>query len=202
SAFTVRDYHDFEHLYIETRLEEEVKISACGIMRAEFCKEFYQSAKIYGKKGGILNIGTYLGRSAIAFALGSKAVGGRKIIAVDPVLPTEFYDNVKKNGVSDYIIPFEMPSEELYNSWPKLMKERQELELGLVFVDGAHGYGQASFDISRWEEYLVSGGLMLIDDYERAEPDVLRAVYEYVVCSGKFKSISMPIDRLVKAEKR
>ena len=200
SSFTIIDYHDFEWLYIETELKE-TKISAYGIIRPECCEELYQSAKAYGRKGTILNIGTYLGRSAIALALGSKKVGGGKIIAIDPIIPAEFYENIRKNSVSDYIIPLQMSSREAYVYLSNLIKDGLENKMGLIFVDGAHCYEEVFFDLSNWKNHLVPGGLLLVDDYERAEPGIMRAVYEQIICSGKFASISMPIDRLIRAEK-
>jgi len=200
SSFKIIDYHDFEKLHIETELKE-AKISACGIIRPECCEELYEAAKIYGREGLILNIGTYLGRSTIALALGSKKVGGGKVVSVDPIIPEEFYENIKKNGVSDYVIPVQMTSRKAYKSWPKLMQGKPESRIGLIFVDGAHHYEEAGFDIFSWEKHLVPGGLLLVDDYERQEPGVMRAVYEQIICSGKFSSIYMPIFRLIKAEK-
>lgn len=201
ASFEIINYHDFEKLYIEINLQE-VKISASGILRPECCEELYQSAKIYSRKGAILNIGTYLGRSTIALALGSKKAEGGKVVAIDPLLTAEFYENILKNGVSDYIIPIEMTSKKFYDSWLKLVGTGPESKLGLLFVDGDHTYDAASFDISSWANHLVPGGLLLVDDYERAESGLMRAVYEQVVCSGQFKPVSMPIDRLIRAEKK
>ncbi|MDD5506381.1 MAG: class I SAM-dependent methyltransferase, partial [Candidatus Omnitrophica bacterium] len=147
SSFTITDYHDFERLYIDTELKE-TRISACGILRPEFCEELYRAAKIYGKKGTILNIGTYFGRSAIALALGSKKVGGGKIIAIDPIIPAGFYENVRKNNVSDYIMPIQMPSREAYAHVSDLIENGLEAKMGLIFIDGAHCYEEVSFDLS------------------------------------------------------
>lgn len=201
SFHEIIDYHDFERLYIETDLKE-VQISGCGIIGPECCQELYDSAKTYGKKGIILNIGAYLGRSTIALALGSKKVGGGKVVSIDPILPAEFYENIRENNVSDYIIPIQMTSEEAYKSWPKIIEGRFETKIGLLFVDGDHVYQDVSFDISHWKNHLACGGLLLVDDYERNQPGVMRAVYEEIACSGEFSSISMPIHRLIRAERK
>ena len=78
-------------------------------------KFLYMASEKFSKKGNIVEIGSWKGRSTVCLALGSKRSGGGKVYAVDPHIGSredkdvntkeEFKNNIKKFSVDKYVVP-------------------------------------------------------------------------------------------------
>jgi hypothetical protein len=123
--------------------------------------------------GRVVEIGSFRGRSAIVLAL---AVDGRaEVVAIDPHAgndrgPQEihgslsvgeadhraFLSNLSKAGVADAVRHVRLPSQDALGA--------VEGPIDLLYVDGAHRFGPARDDISRWGVRVRPGGRMLVHD--------------------------------------
>lgn len=121
----------------------------------------------------VVEIGSYRGRSAIVLALAAPPAG--EVIAIDPHAGNDrgprqlegtatqgerdnaaFRANLERAGVANRVRHVRLPSQEA-------LAEVQD-EVDLLYVDGAHRYGPARDDLSRWGARVRSGGTMLVHD--------------------------------------
>lgn len=129
----------------------------------------YQLALAGPGKGVIVEIGSFLGRSTIYLARGSKAARREKVYAIDPHLgapvinhkfsgPTyrQFLNNIKAAQVSDMIVPMKRRSGEAVRGW------RQPVRL--LFIDGDHAYRAVKQDLMQWGKFVVEGGVIAVHD--------------------------------------
>ncbi len=126
----------------------------------------------------IVEIGSYLGRSTVSLALGSK---GAKVHAVDPhtgdVSEVEqglsidtyegFLANIEKAGANDQVRPMRMKSVEAAEIY-------DGPEIGLLFIDGWHSEEAVEEDVRSWLPHLAPQCTLVFDDWER--PDVAQGI--------------------------
>ncbi|HEE9034869.1 TPA: class I SAM-dependent methyltransferase [Bacillus cereus] len=125
--------------------------------------------------GGIVEIGSYKGKSTVALALGSSILSTQKrpIYAIDPFIvpPFKFFqENIKKQKLEHMIIPIKKHSEEAYNDCPK--------HIAAIFIDGDHEYSSVKQDITLYAPKVVKNGLLAFHDYSDYWPGVYKAVEE------------------------
>lgn len=125
--------------------------------------------------GGIVEIGSFKGKSTIALALGSSVMSRKKrpIYAIDPfvVPPYTFFEaNVKQHGLEKFIKPIKKHSNKAYKECPKT--------IAVLFVDGDHEYMTVKHDINHYAARVVKGGLIAFHDYSSYWPGVVKAVNE------------------------
>lgn len=142
-------------------------------------------------EGAVVEIGSYLGRSTIALALGLKA-GGRegKVFAIDPhegeltvgdqarslggdTFPL-FLRNLRGANVSEAVQPIRSTSAEAARTWTEPVR--------LLYVDGLHHYEAVRRDIELFAPRLTPGGAAIFDDYDQ---DGVRAAIHDAVGSGQ-----------------
>jgi len=121
----------------------------------------YSLARLVSKLGCIVEIGSWKGKSTIWLAMGSQAVGGGKIYAVDPHTPDgssekAFRENIKKAGVESIVVPMVMSSIEAVQGWQK--------PIGILWIDGDHKYRGVRSDFFGWYPYVVEGGVIAMHD--------------------------------------
>ena len=97
----------------------------------------YRLARDCPASAGIVEIGSYRGRSTIRLARGSRAGNRSKIYAVDPHRSEpDNYSLLRKNltaaGVDDLVVPIRKTSVEAAAGF--------KAPVGLIFIDGAHEY--------------------------------------------------------------
>ena len=130
-------------------------------------------------EGAIVEIGSYMGASTAALALGSKLLGREKVFSIDPhCWGTEkvFLENLARVGVTDHVIPLIKSSEEAAETF--------DSKIRLLFIDGKHDYESVKKDISLWKDRVIEGGIISMHDYEL--PDVARAIDELIRNNGGF----------------
>lgn len=136
---------------------------------------------------GIVEIGSYLGKSTTALALGSRRGHLVPVWAVDPHEPYcvelargthqytghnrgYFMQNIVSAGVADVVRLISLPSVQAARCW--------EREIDLLFIDGLHDYDSVLADLKAWYAYIPVGGHILLHDYDL--PDVRRAVKKFL----------------------
>jgi predicted O-methyltransferase YrrM len=138
-----------------------------------------QAARLASAAGGvpaggrIVEIGSYRGRSTIVLA--GAAAPDAEVVAIDPHLGRDrapqqrvedadlgeqdvaaFRGNLERAGVSGRVRHVRRRSEEALGA--------VDGGIDLLYVDGAHSFRFARFDIAHWGDRVVPGGLMLVHD--------------------------------------
>lgn len=128
--------------------------------------------------GGIVEIGSFFGKSTCWLAAGTKKAQREKVTAVDhfkgspehqagqacasPLLEREgttynaFLENIRKFGVEDWVVPMRMSSEEAAAQWSGPIR--------LLFIDGDHSYEASKKDFETWAPFVVHGGVIAFHD--------------------------------------
>ena len=134
----------------------------------------------------IVEIGSYLGRSSVFFALSLReARRGGRLVAVDPhtgdrqqleglaaeSLPSFelFREHCRAAGVEDLVDARVATSLEVAASWSGA--------IDLLYVDGWHSYDAVVADGKAWLPHLSATGVVVFDDYS-AYGEVEQAVHE------------------------
>lgn len=156
----------------------------------------YQAAKTGPGQGVIVEIGSFLGKSTICLASGSKSRSREKVYAIDPhhgsrVIgkkfsgPTykKFLTNLKMARVRNWIVPIRKFSFEASKNWKRPIR--------LLFIDGNHTYAAVRRDILDWEPWLVKGGVMALHDALNPADGVSRAVVKYLLNTKKLGKLGV-----------
>jgi len=118
-------------------------------------------------EGNVLEIGSFRGRSTVAFAWGVKDRGNDKLFCIDPwnaqgVTIENHIDNVKQAGCDDVVVRIQDLS------WNVLKRRKPEelflSKLGILFIDGNHKESSVERDL-RWVELVRKGGFVICHDY-------------------------------------
>jgi len=161
-------------------------------------------------KGMVLEVGTYYGAASIAMAMYSKMMDLGRVITIDRDmgetgdLCLDGFDlglgedfsmhipgsygvkrwsnliyNCVRSNVGDWLIPIGCESLSAL--------EFLNPSLRMLYVDGGHSYDVAKGDILGYGGKLVSGGLIVVDDYNEGHIGVKGAVNEVILGGEMFK---------------
>ncbi len=140
----------------------------------------YHAAAYGPSKGQIVEIGSFKGKSTIYLAKDSRRLGRELVYTIDTHLgspehqiggelashmPAEgttefvFRKNLEEAGVSDYVVPLIMSSDEALAYWRDPIR--------LLFIDANHAYSAVKNDFQGWQKYLVEGGIVAFHDVDR-----------------------------------
>jgi hypothetical protein len=147
----------------------------------------------------IVEVGTWKGASAITMARAVQKLGlPTKIVCVDtwlgsiemwldqndgekyggmniqhggPMVYRTFINNIVCLGLTDIIIPFQVPS-----ALAAQFFQKKKIHPDMVYVDASHEFEDVWQDIKAWFALLADGGVMIGDDYEPKWPGVIQAV--------------------------
>lgn len=147
----------------------------------------YEAARTASQ--GIVEIGSYRGRSTVVLALGARAGQGAPLWAVDP---HEHFDaggawrfgpqdraallaNLARTGVAADVRLVMLDSLTVAAGWRK--------PLDVLFIDGDHSLKGVTADWLLWSRWLAPGGLALLHDRLEVGPaavlaDLDEAIYE------------------------
>ena len=172
--------------------------------------EFYDEAILRVPEGGlVVEVGVAYGRS-LAY-LAEIAPAATRLVGVDSwaffygqerldfavlsAFPSPFH------ACNDYLRRY-APSGRCCLQWGRsvdVAKGYEDESIDLVFIDGAHDYGNVSADIAAWLPKVKPGGIVSGHDYSKAIfPGLVRAVTEAfgegrVTVSGKGSAITGPV---------
>lgn len=130
----------------------------------------YEAARAVPHGGTIVEIGSFLGRSTLCLAHGSRAGNGARIVAVDPHIGSPkhahllqcadtwppFLDNLARAGVSDLVTAVHATS---LDAAPGIQGP-----IDLLFVDGSHDLADVRTDVECWLPKLRVGGVIAFHD--------------------------------------
>lgn len=137
---------------------------------------FFSVARQAPPDAVIVEIGSFLGRSTVSFALG--CVGSRKhIYAIDLFegdndmygsgdFMEKFNENIKACGVEQYVTPIKQNSIEAANTWSK--------PIDILFIDGSHEYEDVKADFYGFYPHVKKGGIIAIHDIKGKWEGVIR----------------------------
>lgn len=145
----------------------------CGDQQPEF---LYRLSSRAGKRGEIVEIGTFRGKSTIAIAFGQQETGGRPIVTIDPVEHPDLDDNLKLAGVDSFVVRITERSSTVAKRWTKPIE--------LLWIDGDHSYIGVAIDLRSWCRFVMPGGLVALHDYPgnpAGSKEIARAVRRYLL---------------------
>jgi predicted O-methyltransferase YrrM len=158
---------------------------------------FYFAYTLPGRER-IVEIGSFKGKSTacMATALKLKNIDDR-IVAIDPHINTgdnlivpvyeeessfeAFTKNISNLGLTDKVRPIKKTSEDAIVGWDQPIK--------LLFIDGSHKYEDVLLDLTLWEPWVKTGGIIVMHDTKpkKYNEGVTRAMNEHIVNSGRFR---------------
>lgn len=156
----------------------------------------YKLTKASSRKGVIVEIGSWQGKSTIWLAK-----SGNKVYAIDPHIGApeqieqyghniqtleKFKSNINKAGISEMVAPIVETSEEAFKSW------RGE-PISFLFIDGSHQYEDVKKDFILWSPLVMDGGIIAFHDTPAPGPS--QVLEEFIYSSKNFKVIKV-IDSL------
>lgn len=144
---------------------------------------------VHHKKGEVVEIGSYLGKSTVCLAASGDHMyaidphegefsGGK----TDPTLKT-FLNNLKKAGVKNLVTPIVKTSRKAASFWKKPIK--------LLFIDGLHDYDHALEDYMLWNSFVVHGGIIAMHDAFCGWDGAGRVALRHIVYSPDFAEIGV-----------
>jgi MMP 1-O-methyltransferase len=154
-------------------------------------KFLYNAAKNSSKKGTIVEIGSFKGKSTVFLAKGSLAGKKIKIVAIDPHISNLehtdkkssypiFKANLKKAGVAQMVVPIVAKAEDAVKKWKK--------PISFLWIDGDHSYEGVKKDFDLWSPFVIEGGLIAFHD--STVSDVQKVVGESIISKG-FKNVGL-----------
>ena len=155
----------------------------------------YNYALNSSKKGPILEIGSYCGKSTIYIATAAKKYSGC-VYSVDHHTGSEenqvgweyhdielfdeetgrinsfpeFMRNLRKANLLDTVVPIVSDSSLVSRYW--------KIPLSMVFIDGGHTMEAAYNDFNNWKDKIIKGGILAIHDVFPNPDDGGRPPYE------------------------
>ena len=155
----------------------------------------YNYALNSSKKGPILEIGSYCGKSTIYLATAAKEYNGC-VYSVDHHTGSEenqvgweyhdielfdeetgrinsfpeFMRNLRKANLLDTVVPIVSDSSLVSRYW--------KIPLSMVFIDGGHTMEAALNDFNNWKDKIIKGGILAIHDVFPNPDDGGRPPYE------------------------
>ena len=155
----------------------------------------YNYALNSSKKGPILEIGSYCGKSTIYIATAAKKYSGC-VYSVDHHTGSEenqvgweyhdielfdeetgrinsfpeFMRNLRKANLLDTVVPIVSDSPLVSRYW--------KIPLSMVFIDGGHTMEAAFNDFNNWKDKIIKGGILAIHDVFPNPDDGGRPPYE------------------------
>jgi hypothetical protein len=138
------------------------------------------------EKAIVVEIGSYVGTTTVFMAKVFEVLGRHiSILSIDPferVRPdalnpqgiySAYVQNITSHGVASMCLPLAAFSQDAAPVVPPA--------IGVLIVDGGHHYPTIRQDLELYVPKVLHHGLIFIDDYGPAYPDVMRAVNEYFV---------------------
>ena len=155
-------------------------------------------------KGQIVEIGSFMGRSTIWLAHGSKQCQREKVFAVDPHTGSpehqadgeladwmpesgsthaQFISNATKFEVDDWITPLVMTSEQAAASWRDPIR--------LLFIDADHSLEMVTRDFELWEPFVAENGIIAFHDVRQNNGAPYEFIKRNVQNSLRFREVTL-----------
>lgn len=171
----------------------------CGWANRDILYTLATYAKQVPSNGIIVELGTFVGRSA--FALGMNKKDSVKLYCYDKwnnnpnIIPRtvgSFGQTAKPNGDNfDQLYSIDTVQENLKDvknlhliqTWLPLTDEQMIFDnesIDLIYIDAGHTYAQTNKNIEQWYSKIKKGGVLYFDDYNEVSwPGVVQAVDKF-----------------------
>jgi predicted O-methyltransferase YrrM len=130
-----------------------------GWLAAEEGEALYDLARSCTRKGVIVEIGSWKGKSTVCLGLGSKAGASLPIYSIDPHAAYrfgEFQASLDRAGIADLV--------HAVRSFSQRAADDFHEPIELLFVDGSHEYELVLEDFEMWVPKVVDGGWVAFHD--------------------------------------
>jgi predicted O-methyltransferase YrrM len=175
---------------------------ACSSV-AGFTKDPAESLTLYtcagacARRGAVVELGSYLGRSTAFLAAGVRRAGTGRVVSVDPhrggtgdpgsedesgsvdTLPL-LRHNLRRVGLAEFVVSRVGTAARVAAAWT-------DGPVSMLFVDGLHTYDAVVEDVTSMRPHLLPGAIVVVDDVHSYElafapefPDVRRALRDLV----------------------
>lgn len=161
----------------------------------------FRLARVVPREQCIVELGSWLGRSAIMLGGGSQSGNRVGVYCVDhfqaqglakPVLEQrapdlagdylgQFQANVNGAGLEQIIHAVRNGSAEAGENWTGP-------PVGLIFIDADHSYAAVRGDWQNWHRHMATQGITAFHDYSNPDYDVTRFVDE-LIADGRLRSV-------------
>lgn len=157
----------------------------------------------------IVEIGSFLGRSAVAFSLALKDKRGGRLYSIDPFnadsdpvsAPTlrrvaqetemplidQFRENVNRYGSLKHVEVLQGYSQDISKNWTK--------PIDLLYIDGDHSYAAVRRDYLEWTPFIKPGGFLAMHDVSfdpnYGHPDPIKVAQEFVLGKSGWTDLKM-----------
>jgi predicted O-methyltransferase YrrM len=177
-----------------------------GFMDAEEGWALHDAALEASKRGPVMEIGSYCGKSTVYIGVACQR-NGAALYALDHHYGSEenqkgwehhdaslhdaetdrlntfplFRRTMRMAGLEDTVVPLVAPSKVVSNGWAT--------PLAMVFIDGGHGMEPAMDDYRHWASRVIPGGILAIHDVFPDPKDGGRPpyeIYKLAIASGLF----------------
>jgi predicted O-methyltransferase YrrM len=178
-----------------------------GFMDAEEGWALHDAALDASKRGPVMEIGSYCGKSTVYIGTACQ-LNGAALYALDHHYGSEenqkgwehhdaslhdaetdklntfplFRRTLRMAWLEDTVIPLVAPSKVVSNGWAT--------PLAMVFIDGGHGMEPAMDDYRHWSPRIIPGGILAIHDVFPDPKDGGRPpyeIYKLAIASGLFE---------------
>lgn len=151
---------------------------------------FFRTARRAPEDAVIVEIGSFLGRSTVSFALG--CTGTRKhVFAIDLFegdndmygsgdFLGRFHNNIKSCGVEAYVTPIKQHSLKVAAAWNK--------PIDVLFIDGSHEYEDVKADFHAFYPHVKKNGIIAFHDIKGQWDGVIR-FWNEVQAEGLLKEV-------------
>jgi predicted O-methyltransferase YrrM len=150
---------------------------------------YYYLLAYAGPPGNIIELGSWQGRSTSFLARACKDTGNGVVHAVDWFkgnpgtehlygggdLRAGFDRNISNAGLDDVVVVHDGDSVELA---PEVIDAAGDVRM--LVVDAEHTYDAVQRELRAYADVVVSGGLVVFDDYSKRYEGVARAIHEHV----------------------
>lgn len=152
--------------YLEAK---EIADKIDGWLRDNEARFLYETAKNC-KRGVIVEIGSWKGKSTVYLGRGSKDGNGVKVVAIDPHIDAmehklwmggkssfeEFEENIQKADIKDIVEIIRDTSHNAAKNWSK--------QIEFLWIDGDHRYEAVKNDFDHYFPYVVNNGIVAFHD--------------------------------------
>ena len=182
---------------------DEVK----GFLSPAEGEALYRNALQASRRGAVLEIGSYCGKSAVYLGTACRENGGvlfsidhhrgseeqqpgeeyfdPSLLDFDTLTPNTFplfRRTLEQAGLEQTVVPIVSRSHVVARGWAT--------PLALVFIDGGHAFETARTDYACWSPHILPGGYLLIHDIFEDPAEGGQApweVYKLALSSGNFE---------------
>lgn len=180
-----------------------------GFLSEQEAQALYRSALAESRRGPVLEIGSYCGKSTVVLGTACQRQGS-VLYAVDHHRGSEehqkgefFHDpdlydaqeeqfdsfkefrrNIARAGLNDTVVPLVSSSDVASRCW--------NTPLAMVFIDGGHSLEAALTDYRCWAGHIQRGGILAIHDlFDKPEEggQAPIAIYRLALASGLFSQL-------------